>query len=149
MALRLACARPDLVAGIGVVATKLTRGFSCPRGRPRPAIFLHGTADPITPHDGSEATLSAAETIAFWGARNRCSGNLKISRIDRNRSDTTSVVQRLYTSCQATLAHYIVLGGGHGWHAGRAGRGGRLGPMSGEINAGDALVTFLRPLVGR
>lgn len=149
IALRLACARPDLVAGVGVVATKLARGFRCTRGRPKPAMFIHGTADPVSPHDGTAQQHSASETIALWSRINRCRDATRVTRRDTNTRDKTSVVFRSYTKCQATLTHATVLGGGHGWFTGRAGRGGKLGPMSAEINASDTLVQFLRPLVGR
>lgn len=149
MALGLACDRPDLIAGLGMVATKVPRNATCPRGKPKPAVFVHGTGDPISPHDGSDASLSAADSLAIWAKRNRCRATLKVTRSDRNARDGTSVVNRVYTTCQAALTHVVVLGAGHGWPTGRAGKGGQLGPQSGEINASETLVTFLKPLVGR
>jgi polyhydroxybutyrate depolymerase len=149
MALRLACDRPDLVAGIAVVSTKVPKSYVCQRGRPKPALFVHGTADPVSPHDGGATSLSAADSMAVWAQRNRCRETLRVSRIDQNKRDGTSVVNRRYATCQAALTQLVVLGGGHGWPTGRASKSGKLGPQSGEINASDVAVSFLRPLVGR
>lgn len=147
--LRAACELPDEIAGIGISATKAAQGQACGGGQAKPAIFVHGTADPIAPHDGADGRMSAAETLRVWAQRNRCSATQRVSRTDANGRDGTSVVIRRYTDCQAALTHVIVLGGGHGWHTGRASADNRLGPMSGEINTGDVLVQFLAPLVGR
>lgn len=149
VAMRLACEAPNLVAGIGISASKPVQGQACLRGKAKPAIFVHGTADPIAPHDGADGQMSAAQTLAVWAQRNRCSATQRVSRTDNNGRDGTSVVRRRYTGCQAALTHVIVLGGGHHWYTGRGGRDSRLGPKSGEINTGEALVEFLAPLVGR
>ncbi len=149
MAMRLACDVPDLVAGIGVVATKATRAVPCPRGKPKPAIFIHGTADPISDHDGGPEHLSAAQTLEVWSNRNRCSDDVRVDTVDQIRRDRTSVVTRRYAKCLAALDHVVILGGGHGWPTGRGGRTGPLGPQSSEINASNAVITFLAPLVRR
>ncbi len=151
MALRLACDRPDLVAAIGIVATKVPAAYACGRGRPVPAVFVHGTADPVSAHDGDAraGTLSAAESLSLWQRRNGCSANVRIKRIDQNRRDKTSVVSRRYTGCRADLQHFLVLGGGHGWPTATARSSGRLGPQSGEINAGTEIIRFFSQIGAR
>lgn len=144
MAMRLACARPDLVAGIGVVASKAALSPPCTRPQPVGAVFIHGTADPIAPHDGQPGqTYSAADTVAQYAKRNRCSDETRTTRIDKNRSDGTSVVLRQFKRCAAPLAQALILGGGHGWPTGSGGSDGRLGPRSTEINAGGLIMQIL------
>ncbi|MFK7876772.1 MAG: PHB depolymerase family esterase [Paracoccaceae bacterium] len=149
MALHFACEAPDMVAGLGIVSTKLPRSFRCARGPARPAMFIHGTADPIQAHDGDTDHLSATQTVATWAKRNGCSDAVRIRKIDQNKRDKTSVVSRRYTACRAVLEHLQILGGGHGWPTGAARKSSSLGPQTGEIAASPALVTFLAPLVRR
>lgn len=144
MAMQLACARPDLVAGIGVVASKAALSPPCARPQPVGAVFIHGTADPVAPHDGQPGqTYSAADTIAIYAKRNRCSDETRTTRIDNKRSDGTSVVLRQYKRCQAPLAQALILGGGHDWPNGSNAGGGQFGPRSTEINAGVLILQLL------
>ncbi len=146
MALRMACDAPDLVAGVGVVSGKLLRTYPCRTGRALPTLFLHGTADPVLPHDGSQTTLSASETVALWAARNRCGSDIRVRRVDPNRADKTSVVIRQYESCRAVISHVQILGGGHGWPGGRTTSGRKFGPQTSDIRAIDELLRVLGPV---
>lgn len=146
MALRMACDAPDLVLGVGVVSGKLLRSYPCRSGRPLPTVLMHGTADPILPHDGGAATLSASETVAIWAARNRCSNNVRVRRVDQTRGDNTSVVIRQYETCRAVLSHVQILGGGYGWPGGRATSSRTFGPQTRDIRAVDELLRVLGPV---
>ena len=138
MAMRMACDRPDLVAGISVVATKTSVNYQCAGGQGVPAIFFHGTDDPIAPHGGRSAnsrlgaTLSADQTLALWARRNGCGGPGRVQEIDRV-DDGTRVEITQYSRCRKPLAHVVLHGAGHNW-PGASGRG-RQGPESREIDA--------------
>jgi len=104
MALRMACDRADLIAGIAVVATKIPSAYRCDRGPAVPVIFFHGTADPIAPHEGRPqgsrlgATLSGAETLDLWIRRNRCRGAGEEQAVDRV-DDGTAAQITIYRRC--------------------------------------------------
>lgn len=153
MAMRMACARPDLVAGIGVVATKVLLDARCATGAAVPAVFVHGTADPIAPNAGRPVgdrkggTLSAADSLSLWAARNGCRGPGPATRQDQVPGDGTVLITREYQGCQAGLTHFVLDGAGHGWPVGEVIRRRRVGPMSAEMDAGAALLARLRPLL--
>ncbi len=141
MAMRMACDRPNLVAGISVVATKSALNYRCQSGAASPAIFMHGTLDPVSPHGGRNAdsrlggALSAKSTLAIWAARNACGRPVQAQTIDRLSDGTAAKIFR-YTNCRkAPLAYVLIEGHGHGW----PGAGPRLrrvqGPATQEVNA--------------
>ena len=147
MAMRMACAHPELVAGIAVVATKVPTEYPCTDGRPLPAIFFHGTADPIAPHDGRSAdsrlghTLSAEGSLGVWQKRNRCRPPDKAKTLDREDDGTSAKTYR-YRRCAAPLMYVRIDGHGHDWPMpGR--RATRLqGPASQEVNASTLIWRF-------
>lgn len=140
MAMRMACDRPDLIAAISVVATKLPSAYQCANGRSVPAIIFHGTQDPIAPHAGRPAgsrlgaTLSAQETVDVWARRNRCRGIGATRTVDR-AADGTSADIIQYEGCAAPLVYVLIAGHGHGWpNPGQ--RATRLeGPATQEVDA--------------
>ena len=140
MAMRMACDRPDLSAGIAVIATKVPAAFQCATGAPVPAIFFHGTRDPIAPHAGRLAssrlgeTLSAKNSLKLWQGRNKCSGATRARTINRVDDGTEAKIIN-YTRCRAALTHVEIQGHGHGWPS-RSGRATRLqGPATKELSA--------------
>lgn len=140
MAMRLACDRPDLVAGIAVGATNAPTNYTCRRGQPTPAIFFHGTVDPISPPQGRAkedrlgGALSVEATLAVWSKRNGCKGQGK-PQITDAKDDGTVARMISYTGCRAPLVHVSIDGHGHGW----PGAGPRLrrlqGPATQEVDA--------------
>lgn len=151
MAMRLACDRPDLVRGIAVIATKLPSAYPCRGGPAVPAIFFHGTADPIAPHGGRPAgsrlgaTLSADETLAVWSARNGCRGAEPSRKVDR-RDDGTSAEIIRYQGCSDELTHVVIDGHGHGWPGSSSKGLGLQGPASQEVDATDMTWRFFQAL---
>lgn len=147
MAMRLACDRPDLVQGIGVVATKALAAYPCSDGAPVPAIFFHGTQDRISPHAGRPEghrlgeTLSAAATLDLWMGRNGCAAPGSSQRIDTHPNDGTALDIVAYARCDAALMHVVIEGGGHGW-PGAASGGPLAGRLTREIDAGRASLRF-------
>ena len=148
-AMAIACTEPRQSAGIGVVGAKTTPATNCADPVPLPAIFLHGTADPIAPHGGSAEQLSAGETLDLWAKRNRCPDDIRVSRVDRNAADRFSAVIRSYRRCQAALEHVQILGAGHGWPTGTGSGRRNLGPNSPDIRAGTQVLAFFRAYLSR
>lgn len=149
IALQIACESPQQLAGLGIVSTKLTKSTECPRAKPLPAIFIHGTADPIAPHGGNSSQLSAGETIEAWVSRNRCRDDVRVTRLDRNASDAFSAVVRSYRRCQAALEHIQLLGAGHGWPTGSKGGSRGLGPGTPDLRAGVTILGFFKAFLAR
>lgn len=151
MAMRMACDRSDLVKGIAVIATKVPPAYRCKQGAAVPAIFSHGTEDPIAPHAGRPedsrlgGALSAVATLELWSARNKCRGLGRTRNIDR-RNDGTSAEIRLYARCKAPLTYVLINGHGHAW----PGAGPRLarlqGPATKEVDAAALSWRFLSNL---
>ena len=140
MAMRMACDRPDLVAGISVAATKVPAAFQCANGRPVPAIFFYGTADPIAPHAGRPAghrlgqTLSADGSLRLWQSRNRCRGAANRRAVDRREDGTKAKIIR-FSGCRAALTYVLIDGHGHDWPGSRQRARGLQGPATKEVDA--------------
>lgn len=140
MAMRMACDTPRQIAGIAVIATKVLAAFQCRNGSPVPAVFFHGTEDPVAPHAGRPsghrlgATLSAEASLSLWSARNKCNGTRNTRIIDR-RNDGTQATIIPYARCRAPLTYVLIDGHGHAW----PGAGPRLtrlqGPATKELDA--------------
>ena len=151
MALRMACTRPDLIRAIAVVAMNAPRRPHCKDGRPLPALFIHGSADPIVPPEGlppsrqHNGLLSTSETLSQWSHRNRCGPTAPIQSFNQTGGDTTADFVR-YTSCTAPLLHITLRGHGHEW----PGAGPRArwiqGPASRELDAAAAIWKFFASL---
>ena len=151
MAMRMACDRSDLVKGIAVIATKVPSAYKCKQGDAVPAIFFHGTEDPVAPHAGRPedsrlgGTLSAVATLELWSARNKCRGLRRTQNVDR-RNDGTSAEIRQYARCKAPLTYVLISGHGHAW----PGAGPRLprlqGPATKEVDAAALSWQFFKSL---
>ncbi len=159
MAFRLACEYPDMIAGIGLVTTKLHHSYQCENGRPIPAILFYGTEDTLSPHDGRSANanpekaerygamLSADDTIAYWKRRNRCTRKQSLAIINTDPDDDTQVQPFSFQGCAAPLKYYEIIGGGHTWPGAPRRLGARLldavlGKTSQDINANDEALKF-------
>lgn len=161
MAMRLACERPERIAGIGVVARSITESLSeaCPSGTPVPAMFIMGDADPLVPYAGGEQAtaggrertpvLGAAATATFWARRNGAVGEPRRSMIaDEDRDDGCAGGARLdYGAGRARVAFVTLAGGGHTWPSGHTGLPQRLvGRTSRDVHASRALWAFFSGL---
>lgn len=140
MAMRMACDRPDLVRGISVVATKSALNYQCRGGPPVAALFVHGTADPISPHQGRGAdsrlggALSSRDTLSLWQGRNRCNGRPQMRVVDRVDDGTVAEVLH-YSGCAAPLQAVVIKGHGHGWPGPAARKTLLEGPATREVDA--------------
>ena len=156
MAMRMACAYPQLVAGLGVVATKAFRPFTCDGYQPVPTLFFHGTADRISPHAGRATgreglgfknkgkTYSSAETVEIWREMQGCAKRAHQADINKNAEDDSRARLYDFQDCTASLKYYEIIDGGHTWPGAR--EPGRrflqrlLGPTNQDISANAAMV---------
>lgn len=123
MAQYYTCVRPERVAAVAPIFGTLPRATAalCPPGPPKPALFIHGTEDPVLPYEGGGegAVLSVEENVAFWTARNGCQGSTEETALpDTDPDDGTTTRRVAYTGCAADVELYIVAGGGHTWPGG-------------------------------
>jgi polyhydroxybutyrate depolymerase len=137
MAMQIACARPDAVRGIAVVATKIPEAAPCAHPMtPVPAVFFYGTSDAINPPEGRHdmnnrrdrtlgPSMSAADSLAVWSKRNGCTGTRPDIRIDP-ADDGVTVLRRDYSGCEAPLRYFETQGGGHLWPGVRPGLIGQM-----------------------
>ncbi len=152
MAMRMACERPDLIAGIAVVATKMNTTYKCASARPVPAIFFHGTEDRIAPHDGRSGdsrlgeTLSSEATIEHWVKRNKCNP-IPRKRTINNKNDGVVVYESRYSACAAPVTYLELDGFGHDWPQGRQTKRIKAGKSTGaEVDASSAAARFFKGL---
>ncbi|MEP2151679.1 MAG: PHB depolymerase family esterase [Roseobacter sp.] len=142
MAMRLACDRPDLIAGIAVVATKAPTNYNCRQGRSVPAIFFYGTADPAAPPQGRPqsdrlgGTLSADATLALWSERNGCGGPRLAKNLDSHHDGTSAQIFQ-YRNCRAPLVYVLIAGHGHAWPGAGSRLSGLQGPATQEVDAAE------------
>lgn len=123
MAQYYTCVRPERVAAVAPIFGTLPRATAalCPPGPPKPALFIHGTEDPVLPYEGGGegAVLSVEENVAFWTARNGCPGTTAEAALpDTDPCDGTTTRRVAFTGCGADVELYIVEGGGHTWPGG-------------------------------
>jgi polyhydroxybutyrate depolymerase len=161
MALRMACDRPDAIAGFGFIAAPAGDLVidACKGGRPLPMLFIHGTKDRTIPYAGGkirstalDQLLSAPEHAAFWAKRNGCLDVLAESELpDLDPADSTRVRRSVFQSCPAGAPVQLLTieGGGHQSPIAKqdaaAGAGmGMLGSRSHDIDATEAMWMFRR-----
>lgn len=121
MALHMACARPDLIAGIVMVAMTAPRAAPCANGTPVPAFFIHGMKDRIVPPAGQPprgsfgGSLSLSQTLALWAKRNRCTKSPDTAPLTPQSKSTYDT----YRGCAAPLYAVRLADNGHRWPGSR------------------------------
>jgi polyhydroxybutyrate depolymerase len=161
MALRVACERGDLVAGIAPVVANLPADWQC-RARAVPALFIHGTEDEFMPFAGGHIAeaktrrdlgevLSVDATIAVFKRINGCKGVKETKSLDKNAYDKTVAVITDYECTAARLRHIVIEGGGHTWPGAPAGviADWVLGNTSKEVSATAEIWNFFKSLPAR
>ncbi|MBL4810868.1 MAG: hypothetical protein JKX69_00580 [Rhodobacteraceae bacterium] len=156
---RLACDIPSTFSGYAIAAATLPAGLaqSCQPSRTAPMIFFNGTADRLMPFEGGDiasmralgvgvggTVLSQAQTMAFWTGAAGCSADTGARALPDRVTDGTEVSLRQYTSCRnnASMAFYIINGGGHNWPGTDARVSRFSGIVSEEIDATDEIIRF-------
>jgi polyhydroxybutyrate depolymerase len=132
MSSRLGCELSSRIAAIAVDAATIeatTIAPGCNPGRPVPAIYIHGTADPLVPFTGGQMTaggtaggtvLSHFQAIDKWITINGCNAIPTITDLPDIANDGTTIKQRVYSGGTngSEVVSYVVLNGGHTWPQG-------------------------------
>lgn len=132
MSSRLGCELSDRIAAIAVIAATMEAKSiapGCNPGRPVPAIYMHGTSDPLVPFTGGQMTadgtaggdvLSHFEVINKWVTINDCGPDPSVSDLPDLASDGTTIKQRVYSGGTdgSEVVGYVILNGGHTWPQG-------------------------------
>jgi polyhydroxybutyrate depolymerase len=132
MASRLGCELSNRIAAIAVNAATIeatTIAPNCNPGRTVPALYIHGTTDPLVPFAGGQMTaggtaggtiLSHFQAIDNWVAINACNATPNITDLPDIANDGTTIKQRIYGGGRngSEVVSYVVLNGGHTWPQG-------------------------------
>lgn len=159
MSSRLACELSNRIAAIAVVAATIeatTIAPSCNPGRPVPAIYIHGTTDPLVPFTGGQMTaggtaggtvLSHFQAIDKWVTINGCNTTPIITDLTDIANDGTTIKQRIYSGGTngSEVVSYVVLNGGHTWPQGYQYLNETIiGKTSQDMNACEVIWTFFK-----
>jgi polyhydroxybutyrate depolymerase len=117
MAYRMACAMPDRIAAIAVVAGTLSTDH-CPEGAAVPLVHIHGSRDENVPLEGGRGRYSARGAdwppvmagIDLFRRANGCAPDPEIVRV---APDTVCRIWRSPDGAEVQLC--LVEGGGHAW----------------------------------
>ena len=159
MSSRLGCELSNRIAAIAVDAATIestTIAPSCNPGRPVPAIYIHGTTDPLVPFTGGQMTaggtaggtvLSHFQAIDKWVTINGCNTTPTITDLPDIANDGTTIKQRVYSGGTngSEVVSYVVLNGGHTWPQGyQYLNEAIIGKTSQDMNACEVIWTFFK-----
>lgn len=159
MASRLGCELSNKIAAIAVVAATMEANSvspNCNPNRPVPAIYIHGTADPLVPFAGGVMTaggtaggtiLSHFQAIDRWAALNRCNNSPAVYDLPDIAVDGTTVKQRVYSggTNASEVVSYVVMNGGHTWPQGfQYLSESIIGLTTQDMNANDVIWAFFK-----
>jgi len=147
MAITLSCKLPERIAAVGSVAGAYPFLVSeCQPSRPVPTIVFHGTADPIVPYLGGQASASGffMPSIPDWvidlAQYNGCANKpIKLPAVG-------SVHGIQYSGCvqNSDIVFYTVEGGGHSWPGGGSLPKIIVGNTNRDIDATEMMWDFFR-----
>lgn len=132
MSLRMACEHSGRIRGAAIVTAQnpVEAREACKPANPLPILFLNGTEDPLVPYNGGDVkvlmqvrgrVVSTDETIQFWTAANRCTGEPVVEKLpDTDPADGTRVIRNTWKPAGggAPVILYRIEGGGHTWPGG-------------------------------
>jgi len=159
MSTRLGCELSNRIAAIAVDAATMestTIAPNCNPGRPVPALYIHGTTDPLVPFLGGQMTaggtaggtiLSHFQVIEKWVALNGCNTTPTITDLPDISNDGTTIKQRVYPGGTngSEVVSYVVLNGGHTWPQGyQYLNEAIIGKTSQDMNACEVIWTFFK-----
>ena len=152
MSSRLGCSLADRIAAIAPVAgvyfpplsLDLPEPAGCPDMRSMPLLAFHGTSDTVIPFNGGQAGAGDFSFILRdidddimpeWAAHNGCTSGPSTEQATEN----VQLVR--YEGCNkdATLALYVIDGGGHVWPGAEDSKGP---DVADEISANDLIWDF-------
>ncbi|MEI8047279.1 MAG: PHB depolymerase family esterase [Bacteroidota bacterium] len=159
MSSRLGCELSNRIAAIAVVAATIEATSiapACNPGTPVPAIYIHGTSDPLVPFTGGVMTaagtaggtiLSHFQAIDKWVTINGCSTTPTITDLPDNANDGTTIKQRVYSGGinGSEVVSYVILNGGHTWPQGyQYLNEAFIGKTSQDMNACEVIWAFFK-----
>jgi polyhydroxybutyrate depolymerase len=159
MSSRLGCELSNRIAAIAVDAATIeatTIASSCNPGRPVPAVYIHGTSDPLVPFTGGQMTaggtaggtvLSHFQAIDKWITINGCNTTPTITDLPDIANDGTTIKQRVYsnTTNGSEVVSYVILNGGHTWPQGYQYLNELIiGKTSQDMNACEVIWSFFK-----
>lgn len=159
MSSRLGCELSNRIAAIAVDAATIeatTIAPNCNPGRSVPAIYIHGTTDPLVPFTGEQMTaggtaggkiLSHFQAIDKWITINGCNTTPTIEELPNIANDGTTIKQRVYSGGTngSEVVSYVVLNGGHTWPQGyQYLNEAIIGKTSQDMNACEVIWTFFK-----
>ena len=156
MAQRLAIERSHKFAAVAVVAASLSEWLASrfTPSRPMPILFIHGTADPVTPYEGGRqpggaSVLSVEDTVKIWAHLNGCNKSPEVQEIHGlNNGPLVSVFT--YGSCKnhSQVKLYRIEGGGHVWPGEpEALSSSGAGKLSAGIDASEEIWEFFEGII--
>ena len=157
MSSRLGCELSNRIAAIAVDAASIeatTIASNCNPGRPVPAIYIHGTTDPLVPFTGGTVSPGAGGTaishfqaIDKWITINGCNTTPTITDLPDIANDGTTIKQRVYSNSTngSEVVSYVILNGGHTWPQGyQYLNEAIIGKTSQDMNACEVIWTFFK-----
>ncbi|HEU5357736.1 MAG TPA: PHB depolymerase family esterase [Gemmatimonadales bacterium] len=149
---RLACEAGERFAAVAVDVATLSDSLAstCRLPRPVPAIFFHGTADPLVPYGGGRmgdrgSGLSVDETVATWARWNGCAPSPVMESLPDTAREGIQVTRRTWPRCRdgADVVAYKFDGGGHAWPGGTQYLPARfVGRVSRNVDASEEIGRF-------
>lgn len=119
MAHRMACDRSGKIAGIvSLAGAQWIDSSKCRPSGKVSVLQVHGTADTNVAYSGTALTPGARQTVAVWGNRNACLGDLAFTgaRIDiESKLAGAETKVESYVGCQSegSVELWTIEGGGH------------------------------------
>ena len=159
MSTRLGCELSNRIAAIAVNAATIeatTIAPNCKPNRPVPALYIHGTTDPLVPFLGGQITaggtaggtiLSHFQAIDKWVTINGCNPTPTATDLPDISNDGTTIKQRVYPGGTngSEVVSYVVLNGGHTWPQGyQYLNEAIIGKTSQDMNACEVIWTFFK-----
>ena len=159
MSTRLGCELSNRIAAIAVNAATIeatTIAPNCKPNRPVPALYIHGTTDPLVPFLGGQISaggtaggtiLSHFQVIEKWVALNGCNSTPTITDLPDIANDGTTIKQRVYSGGTngSEVVSYVITNGGHTWPQGyQYLNEAIIGKTSQDMNACEVIWTFFK-----
>ena len=119
MSYKLACQLGYRFAAIASVVGSIAESTAgnCNSQIAIPVLYIHGTADPIVPYEGTTGWYSAEQTLQFWVNLNGCSNPDTTEMPDLNTNDNCTVERITYAECaeNSKIIFFKIINGGHTW----------------------------------
>jgi polyhydroxybutyrate depolymerase len=159
MSSRLGCELSNKIAAIAVVAATIEATSISPNCNPLnavPAMYIHGTNDPLVPIIGGVMTaggtaggtiLSHTDAIDKWVNINKCKPIPSITDLPDIANDGTTIQQKVYSSGAngTEVVSYVITNGGHTWPQGYQYLSEFvIGKTSQDMNACEVIWTFFK-----